>query len=573
MPHHESINCLTMHRILLFLSLVCASFAVFSQTTTYDVGGMRWTTENAVIKTFRNGDPIPFASTAAEFKKAGENKQPAWCHVDFDPKNEAKLGIQYNHFVLTDARGFTPEGWRVPAEADFRKLKAYHPGPNGGSRLMKNEVSPCGFNAIGALDVKTEMTNANFWTSSLNYRNEYWMYQLPYADRYSTYETEHASVRFVQDKPGSRENKELPFGKQIWDSKNLTVTKLRNGDPLIRCNSKEEWEQAMKNSQPAYSYYNFDEGLGEKFGFVYNYYTLIDARGLAPENYHIPTQADWKELADFLKGDSPVYCAGKKLKDPAAWPRKDYCSEAPADETGFGALPSGGFESYGGFGYDYGRIADFWIAPESKWSDVYTFRLVSGYDHYQVSKTSTGNGYHVRCVMDKEISERAMNPFYGIQSGDFLLMDKNLDVAVYRNGDVIPQAANAQEWDAMDKEMKGAWCYLDFDPANGQKYGRIYSGHALKDPRGLAPAGWRLMTKDDYEKLIQDPEVLISLNKQTGGSMGMTDEFEKENSRWWMLHPSKSKRLIFITRHNDDSYNNGFTTAASTGCYVRCIQE
>ncbi|MGV3631946.1 MAG: FISUMP domain-containing protein [Bacteroidota bacterium] len=561
-----------MHRILFSLSLIFTGFSLFAQT--YEVGGLVWTTENAVIKTFRNGDPIPFAATEAEFKKAGENKQPAWCHVDFKAENEARLGIQYNHFVLTDARGFAPDGWRVPADGDFNLLKIYHSGQFGGYRLMKNEASSCGFNALPVIDVEMEMASANFWTNSTMYKGEYWIYQFPYSDRYSISETQEASVRFVQDKSYPPvENITLKIGKQAWDSKNLTVTTLRNGDPLTRCNSKEEWDEAMKNSKPAYSHYKYDEKLSPRFGLVYNYYALIDPRGLAPEHYHIPTEADWKELAGFLKGDSPLFTAGKKLKDPEAWPRKDYCTKAPADETGFGALPSGYYSSYGSFGADEGRTSDFWIAPESKRSEVYTFRLVSDYDHYQLSKSYTGNGHHVRCVMDKDYAERIMNPFYSIQSSGLELMDKNLDVAVYRNGDVIPEAKSAEEWKALDLEGKGAWCYLGFDPANGKKYGRIYNGHALKDSRGLAPGGWRLMTKDDYEKLFKDPAVLASFNRQTGGSMSMKDEFEKENSQWWMLHPSKPKRFIFITRYADDSYNNGLTTATSTGCYVRCIKE
>ncbi|MCE3295461.1 MAG: hypothetical protein K0R65_1175 [Crocinitomicaceae bacterium] len=564
-----------MLRTALCFFLITAALAGLAQSKTYEVGGMVWTTENAVIKTFRNGDAIPFAATKAEFKKAGENKQPAWCHVDFNAKNEAALGIQYNHFVLTDARGFAPDGWRVPTDTDFRKLKAYHAGNMGGYRLMKNQASACGFNAIPVIDVELEMSSANFWTISSNYRDEAWVYQLPHGDRYSLSEAQEASIRFVQDKLTSTkaENQLLKLGNQAWHSKNLAVTRLRNGDELRRCNSKEEWDKAMEDRVPAYAHYNFDERFTPKFGLVYNYFALIDDRGLAPENYNIPKQADWKELADFLKGDSPVYCAGKKLKDPAAWPRKDYCTEPPADEIGFGALPSGYYESYGGFGYDYGRTSDFWISPESKTADVYTFRLVSGYDHFQLSQTYTGNGHHVRCVMDKAYFDRAMNPFYSIQSSGLSLMDKNLDVAAYRNGDAIPEAKSAEEWKAFDLAGKGAWCYLDFDPANGAKYGRIYNGHALKDPRGLAPEGWRLMTKDDYGKLIEDPAVLASLNAQTGGSMGMKDVFEKENSQWWMLHPTKPKRFIFITRHADDSYNNGLTTATSTGCYVRCIKE
>ena len=68
-----------MLRIALSFFLLSLASASFSQNPGYEVGGLVWTTENAVIKTFRNGEAIPFAATEAAFKKAGENKQPCPC--------------------------------------------------------------------------------------------------------------------------------------------------------------------------------------------------------------------------------------------------------------------------------------------------------------------------------------------------------------------------------------------------------------------------------------------------------------------------------------------------------------
>jgi uncharacterized protein (TIGR02145 family) len=72
---------------------------------------------------------------------------------------------------------------------------------------------------------------------------------------------------------------------------------------------------------------------------------------------------------------------------------------------------------------------------------------------------------------------------------------ENLDVSTYRNGDPIPQVTDPTEWAAL---TTGAWCYYNNDPANGAIYGKLYNWYALTDPRGLAPAGYRLITDAEY---------------------------------------------------------------------------
>lgn len=36
------------------------------------------------------------------------------------------------------------------------------------------------------------------------------------------------------------------------------------------------------------------------------------------------------------------------------------------------------------------------------------------------------------------------------------------------------------------------WCNYDNDPANGNKYGKLYNWYAVNDSPGLAPEGWRI---------------------------------------------------------------------------------
>jgi len=74
----------------------------------------------------------------------------------------------------------------------------------------------------------------------------------------------------------------------------------------------------------------------------------------------------------------------------------------------------------------------------------------------------------------------------------------NLDVTKYRNGDEIPQVQNA----SLGYLTTGAWCYYEYNSANGAKYGKLYNEYAVTDPRGLAPAGYRIPSNQDWSVLI-----------------------------------------------------------------------
>lgn len=77
---------------------------------------------------------------------------------------------------------------------------------------------------------------------------------------------------------------------------------------------------------------------------------------------------------------------------------------------------------------------------------------------------------------------------------------ENLNVEHYRNGDIIPQVQDQNEWAYL---KTGAWCYYDNDPENGKKYGKLYNWYAVNDPRGLAPEGWHIPNNDEWNELIK----------------------------------------------------------------------
>jgi uncharacterized protein (TIGR02145 family) len=76
---------------------------------------------------------------------------------------------------------------------------------------------------------------------------------------------------------------------------------------------------------------------------------------------------------------------------------------------------------------------------------------------------------------------------------------ENLNVEHYRNGELIPQFKDKEEW---LKLTTGAWCYYGNDTVNGEKYGIIYNWYAVNDSRGLAPECWHIADESEWTNLI-----------------------------------------------------------------------
>jgi uncharacterized protein (TIGR02145 family) len=94
-----------------------------------------------------------------------------------------------------------------------------------------------------------------------------------------------------------------------------------------------------------------------------------------------------------------------------------------------------------------------------------------------------------------------MKPQYeSVKIGDQEWMPINLDVDRFRNGDLIPHVESDEEWEKAGENEQAAWCYYDNDPENGKKYGKLYNWFAVNDPRGLAPEGWHVPSKEEWEE-------------------------------------------------------------------------
>ena len=96
------------------------------------IGDQEWQSKNLDVDRFRNGDLIPHATTAEEWKAAGERGEPAWCYYDNDTEKGRIYGKLYNWYAVNDARGLAPTGWHIPTDEEWTTLTNYLGGEAGG---------------------------------------------------------------------------------------------------------------------------------------------------------------------------------------------------------------------------------------------------------------------------------------------------------------------------------------------------------------------------------------------------------------------------------------------------------
>ena len=111
-----------------------------AQTKEIKIGQQVWMVENLNVDKFRNGEIIPEAKTDAEWKKAAENKQAAWCYYNNDSSNGTKYGKLYNWYAVNDPRGLAPKGWHIPSDKEWTDLTDYLGGIGRAGARRQNSV-------------------------------------------------------------------------------------------------------------------------------------------------------------------------------------------------------------------------------------------------------------------------------------------------------------------------------------------------------------------------------------------------------------------------------------------------
>lgn len=102
----------------------------------------------------------------------------------------------------------------------------------------------------------------------------------------------------------------------------------------------------------------------------------------------------------------------------------------------------------------------------------------------------------------KENIDQEGNSIKKNEIGEQVWSTENLNVEHFRNGDLIPEAKNLDEYFKYNQQKSPCWCYYEFDNKNESIYGKLYNWYAVNDNRNIAPKGWRVASKQDWEELI-----------------------------------------------------------------------
>ncbi len=184
----------------------------------------------------------------------------------------------------------------------------------------------------------------------------------------------------------------IVIGNQTWTTGNLRSTLLNDGTeiPLVTDNST--WSSL---TTPGYCWYNNDPAVLDDYGPLYNWFTVETAK-LCPRGWHIPNNAEWTELINYLGG---LGLASFKMKETGTnyWSSPN---EGATNESGFSARGSGRREYYDGqFGF-LNRTAYWWSNTQYDTELSYALYLSDVNTNVESYYFDKAYGFSVRCIKD-----------------------------------------------------------------------------------------------------------------------------------------------------------------------------
>jgi len=153
--------------------------------------------------------------------------------------------------------------------------------------------------------------------------------------------------------------KTITIGTQTWMAENLRVTKYRNGEPIVNITDNATWSTTKSGAYCNYAN-TTDVNKIVTYGRLYNAYAAADTRNIAPQGWHVPSDAEWLVLINSQGGES---IGGGKLKESGTthWD----ASNTGTNSSGFSAVPTGGRNDYDGSFTNMGNSSGHWTSTAS----------------------------------------------------------------------------------------------------------------------------------------------------------------------------------------------------------------
>jgi len=181
------------------------------------------------------------------------------------------------------------------------------------------------------------------------------------------------------------------------DEIDLTFTDSRDGQTyrtIIIGN--QTWMADNLNYKPtnAISWcYDNNEDNCDIYGGLYDWHTALS---IAPDGWHLPSDAEWQELVDFLGGDLE---AGGKLKE-AGFDHWNAPNTGADNRSRFNALPGGNHNTSTNLSYSLGKETAWWSS--SSFTPSIAWLRFIGFDHIRAQKATfeIEHAISVRCIKD-----------------------------------------------------------------------------------------------------------------------------------------------------------------------------
>lgn len=192
----------------------------------------------------------------------------------------------------------------------------------------------------------------------------------------------------------------VKIGDQWWMAENLKVEHYRDGSLITEISTTEDdslWAQSLG------AYCSFEDSI---YGHLYNHFAIEDINQLAPEGWHIPSDAEWKTLEKTIGMQQNQVDAlawrgtnqGEILmnKALAGWPQASLAFGS--DLYGFAALP-GGCRLQNGFTNTEKNTAFFWSSSADGNQAWYRYLDAQKKTIFR-QKTYRSYGMSIRCIKD-----------------------------------------------------------------------------------------------------------------------------------------------------------------------------
>jgi len=210
----------------------------------------------------------------------------------------------------------------------------------------------------------------------------------------------------VSDIDGNTYNT-VSIGTQCWTKQNLKVTKYNDGTLITLDASGGSSGNGVGVTWSAtpgkYTIYENESSTGSNatnYGFLYNWYAAAGiitsvgspTKNICPLGWHVPTDAEWTYLVNFLLPDSET-----KLKENSTL----WTTNTGSDAFGFSARPGGVRDPNGFFAFK-GSGAFYWSSTVDDINATPPTAFSQNLDNNNSNQTrfpaQINHGYSVRCL-------------------------------------------------------------------------------------------------------------------------------------------------------------------------------